>query len=83
MMNLNLIFPEIFLSLAIMFLLMVGVFKQNSARIIYNLSSITICLILIIQIIYNILLKYYFNIFCGFFTVPVLKAVGQKINLNI
>ena len=29
------------------------------------------------------LLKYYFNKLCGFLTVPVLKAVGQKINLNI
>ena len=28
MMNLDLIFPEIFLSLAIMFLLMIGVFKK-------------------------------------------------------
>ena len=52
MMNLNLIFPEIFLSLAIMFLLMVGVFKQNSARIIYNLSSIT--LIILLSLVINL-----------------------------
>ena len=36
MMNLDLIFPEIFLSLSIMFLLMIGVFKKNSERLVYN-----------------------------------------------
>ena len=38
MTNLNLIFPEIFISLAIMFLLIVGVFKKNSSNLIYNLT---------------------------------------------
>ena len=38
--NLHLIFPEIFLSLSIMFLLMLGVFKKNSFNIIHNLSLI-------------------------------------------
>ena len=37
MINLNLIFPEIFISITIMFLLIVGVFKKNSSLIIYNL----------------------------------------------
>ena len=36
--NLNLILPEIFISCAIMFLLIVGVFKKNSSQLIYNLS---------------------------------------------
>ena len=36
--NLNLIFPEIFISLILMFLLIVGVFKKNSSSLIYNLS---------------------------------------------
>ncbi|MDB4846649.1 NADH-quinone oxidoreductase subunit NuoN [Pelagibacteraceae bacterium] len=36
--NLNLVLPEIFISLAIMFLLIFGVFKKNSSKIIYNLS---------------------------------------------
>jgi len=40
MTNLNLIFPEIFISLAIMFLLIVGVFKKNSSNLIYNLTVI-------------------------------------------
>ena len=41
MTNLNLIFPEIFISLAIMFLLIVGVFKKNSSNLIYNLTIIS------------------------------------------
>ena len=36
--NLNYVFPEIFIALAIMFLLVFGVFKKNSAKIVHNLS---------------------------------------------
>ncbi len=45
-MNLDLIFPEIFLSLSIMFLLMVGVFKKNSEKLIYNLSIVVLLILL-------------------------------------
>ncbi len=45
-MNLDLIFPEIYLSLSIMFLLMVGVFKKNSEYLVYNLSTITLIVLL-------------------------------------
>ena len=38
MSNLQLVFPEIFLSLSIMFLLILGVFKKNSSSLIHNLS---------------------------------------------
>ena len=40
MSNLDLILPEIFISLSIMFLLIFGVFKKNSANIIHYLSII-------------------------------------------
>ncbi len=40
MLNLELIFPEIFLSLAIMFLLILGVFKSNSSNLVQNISLI-------------------------------------------
>ena len=40
MTNLELVFPEIFLSLSIMFLLILGVFKKNSSKIIQNISLI-------------------------------------------
>ncbi len=36
--NLNLISPEIFISLAIMFLLILGVFKKNSSNLVNNFS---------------------------------------------
>ena len=40
MMNLELVLPEIFLSLSIMFLLILGVFKKNSSKLIQNMSLI-------------------------------------------
>jgi len=50
--NLNLISPEIFISLSIMFLLILGVFKKNSSNLIHNLS-IVLLLITGILIINN------------------------------
>ena len=44
MTNLELVFPEIFLSLSIMFLLILGVFKKNSSNIIHYLSIV--CLLI-------------------------------------
>ena len=40
--NLNLVLPEIFISLSIMFLLVLGVFKKDSSKIIFNFSLFTI-----------------------------------------
>ena len=40
MTNLELVFPEIFLSLSIMFLLILGVFKKDSSKLIQNISLI-------------------------------------------
>ena len=51
MTNLNLIFPEIFISLAIMFLLIVGVFKKNSSNLIYNLTLLS--LLIALALIFN------------------------------
>ena len=36
--NLNFIIPEIFISLSIMFLLLLGVYKKNSSNIVHNLA---------------------------------------------
>tara|TARA_B100000902_G_scaffold385391_1_gene426710 strand:- start:948 stop:2366 length:1419 start_codon:yes stop_codon:yes gene_type:complete len=46
--NLQLILPEIFLSLSIMFLLILGVFKKNSSKLIQNISSIILLLTAVI-----------------------------------
>ena len=52
MTNIDLIFPEIFLSLSIMFLLILGVFKKNSENLVYNLS--VIILIILLSLIINL-----------------------------
>ena len=54
MTNLNLIFPEIFISLAIMFLLIVGVFKKNSSNLIYNLTIVSLLIALALTFNYPI-----------------------------
>ena len=54
MINLNLIFPEIFISLSIMFLLIVGVFKKNSLNFIYNLTIISLLITLALTLNYPI-----------------------------
>ena len=46
--NLNLILPEIFISLSIMFLLIIGVFKRNSSKLIFNFSLFIILIVSII-----------------------------------
>ena len=48
--NLNLIFPEIFISLSIMFLLILGVFKNESSKLIFNLSLLVLLITAIITI---------------------------------
>ena len=48
--NLNLILPEIFISLSIMFLLILGVFKKDSSKLIFNLSLFVILITTIITI---------------------------------
>ena len=49
--NLNFIYPEIFISLSIMFLLLLGVFKKKSSNLIYNLSIVF--LIFTLALIFN------------------------------
>ena len=48
MTNLELVFPEIFLSLSIMFLLILGVFKKNSSNLIQNISLIVLLITAVI-----------------------------------
>ena len=48
--NLNLILPEIFISLSIMFLLLLGVFKKESSKLTFNLSLFVLLVTTIITI---------------------------------
>ena len=49
--NLDLLLPEIFTSIAIMLFLLIGVFKKKSSSLIYNLT--TISLVILLAILYN------------------------------
>ena len=46
--NLELVLPEIFVSLSIMFLLILGVFKKNSSKLIQNISLIVLLITAVI-----------------------------------
>ena len=46
--NLELVLPEIFISLSIMFLLILGVFKQDSSKLIQNISLIVLLITAVI-----------------------------------
>ena len=48
--NLNLVLPEIFVSLSVMFLLILGVFKKNSSQLTFNLSLVTILVAIILTV---------------------------------
>ena len=48
--NLNLVFPEIFISLSVMFLLILGVFKKDSSQLTFNLSLVTILVAVILTV---------------------------------
>jgi NADH-quinone oxidoreductase subunit N len=48
--NLNLVLPEIFISISIMFLLVLGVFKNDSSKIIFNISLLVLLITSIITL---------------------------------
>ena len=48
--NLELVLPEIFISLSIMFMLILGVFKKNSSKIIQNISLIVLLVTAVITL---------------------------------
>ena len=51
--NLSLILPEIFISLALMLFLIIGVFKKGSSSLIYNLTTISLVILLAILLNLN------------------------------
>ena len=57
--NLQYIIPEIFISITIMLFLIIGVFKKNSANLIYNLSTISLIILLALVINLSSLEKVY------------------------
>ena len=62
--NINFIFPEILISIFLMMLLILGVFRKNSSSLIYNLSILTLVIILVLVLtFYHFLLGKYLNDF--------------------
>ena len=45
--NIHLVYPEIFISLSIMLILMIGVFIRKSFNLVFNLSSVIIVITLV------------------------------------
>ena len=79
MMNLDLIFPEIFLSLAIMLLLMIGVFKKNSERLVYNLSTIT--LLILLALVINLFSINELSVFNGSYKIDDLSSFMKTLTI--
>ena len=48
--NLNLVLPEIFISISIMFLLILGVYIKNSSKLIYNASLLALLITAVITL---------------------------------
>ena len=48
--NFNLILPEIFIALSIMFLLVLGVFKKKSSKLVFNISQLILLITAVITI---------------------------------
>ena len=48
--NFNLILPEIFIALSIMFLLVLGVFKKKSSKLVFNISQLILLIATVITI---------------------------------
>ena len=48
--NFNLILPEIFIALSIMFILVLGVFKKESSKLVYNISQLILLITAVIAI---------------------------------
>ncbi len=77
--NLNLILPEIFISLTIMFLLVLGVFKKNSSNIIHNFSIGS--LLITGVLIFNNPFDYNISLFNGSYVIDYLSSFMKIITL--
>ncbi len=79
MANIYLIFPEIFISISIMFLLVFGVFKKNISNIIHNLSIIVLFITGII--IFNDFSNINKNLFNNSIKIDYLSSLMKLITL--
>jgi len=78
--NLHFVLPEIFISLSIMFLLILGVFKKNSSILIHNLSLIILFITAVITFNETIDIKKTF-LFKGSVVIDYLSSLMKIITL--
>ena len=50
MIDINYILPELFISISLMFILLIGVFKKKSSLLVYNLTMISLFILIILLI---------------------------------
>ena len=77
--NIFLLLPEIFISLSIMILLMIGVFKKNSSNIIHNLSIF--CLLISTALIFNNPFNIKINLFNESYIIDYLSSFMKILTL--
>ncbi len=77
--NINFIFPEIFISISIMFLLVFGVFKKNSSSTVYLLAIIT--LIIALGLIINFPQDQEINLFNNSYKIDQLSIFMKVITI--
>ena len=73
--NLHLVYPEIFISLSVMFLLVLGVFKKKSSNIIYNLSILSLLITLVLILSYPVELNV--NLFNNTYIIDYLSSFAK------
>ncbi len=77
--NLELVLPEIFLSLILMFNLILGVYKKNSSNLIYNISLLA--LLITIALTLNLFTMNEFFVFGGSYKIDSLSSFMKILTL--
>tara|TARA_B100001540_G_scaffold3199_1_gene3000 strand:+ start:179 stop:1594 length:1416 start_codon:yes stop_codon:yes gene_type:complete len=80
MTNLNFIYSELFLAIAIMTLLIVGVFKKNSSNLVYNLSIVS--LLVSLALIFNFPINESVNLFNDSYRIDYLSNFMKIITIS-
>jgi len=78
--NLNFIYPEIFISLSILFLLVLGVFKKKSSNLIFNLSIVS--LITTLSLIFSYPAESNVNLFNSTYKIDFLSSFMKILTIG-
>ena len=78
--NLNFIYPEIFILLSILFLLILGVFKKKSSNLIFNLSIVS--LITTLALIFSYPAESNVNLFNSTYKIDFLSSFMKILTIS-